>query len=87
MRKLVLLIASLTILTTGYSQSGKRDVSSAYNHYLNQYWDRAKSSIDKAITFEDTKNDAKTWLYRGNIYLQLASTQDPAYKSLCDNCA
>ncbi|MDD4000941.1 MAG: tetratricopeptide repeat protein [Bacilli bacterium] len=87
MRKLFFSLVILTISTTAFAQSGKKDVSSAYNHYLNRYWDRAKSSIDKAITFEDTKNDAKTWLYRGNIYLQIASTNDPNYQGLCDNCA
>ncbi|NLE64121.1 MAG: tetratricopeptide repeat protein [Bacteroidales bacterium] len=87
MRKLFFSLVILTVSTTAFTQSGKKDVSSAYNHYLNQYWDRAKSSIDKAITFEDTKNDAKTWMYRGNIYLQLASTNDPDYQGLCDNCA
>lgn len=88
MKKSVLIAVLVTILSMSYSQV--RELRNAYNHYINQYWDRAKLAIDKAAENDETKNDAKTWLYRGNIYLQLGYVQmDPKkkeYHGLCTNC-
>lgn len=65
-------------------------VNSAYTHYGNQYWDKAKRSIDAACLHPDTKDDAKTWMFRGNIYLMIANEQmskkpNPKYANLCEN--
>ncbi|MDY0014886.1 MAG: tetratricopeptide repeat protein [Bacteroidales bacterium] len=88
MKKSVLIIVLVTIFGMGYAQV--RELRNAYNHYINQYWDRAKSAIDKAAENDETKNDAKTWLYRGNIYLQLGYAQmnpkKKEYHGLCTNC-
>ncbi len=88
MKKFVFIIQLILILSMSFGQ--RKEVNNAYNHYSNQYWDRAKMAIDKAITHDETKNDAKTWLYRGNIYLQLGYAKlDPnmkRYHGLCDNC-
>jgi Flp pilus assembly protein TadD len=71
--------------------SGKRSLNDAYGAYSNGYYDKAKTAIDKCIEYDDTKADAKTWFYRGNIYLMIEamkSTKDSLrYKNLCDNCA
>lgn len=61
----------------------KTAVNSAYTHYGNQYWDKAKRSIDAACLHPDTKDDAKTWMYRGNIYLMIANNTNPRYSNLC----
>jgi tetratricopeptide (TPR) repeat protein len=67
-----------------YSQ--KKELNNAYNFYANEYYDRAQAAIDKAILNEETKNEAKTWMYRGNIYLQLSATKIKEYMGLCTNC-
>ena len=46
-------------------------VASAYNYLKNGQPQKAMVEIDKASQDEDTKNEAKTWFYKGNIYLQL----------------
>ncbi len=46
-------------------------VASAYNYLKSGMPEKAKVEIDKAILHESTKGEAKTWFYRGNIYLQL----------------
>jgi len=45
-------------------------VASAYNYLKNGQPQKAMVEIDKASQNEDTKNEAKTWFYKGNIYLQ-----------------
>jgi len=76
-----------------FAQSGKRSLNDAYSAYSNEYYDRAKTAIDQCITFDDTKADAKTWLYRGNIYLmiELQKTAKDSIRyrklNLCNDCA
>ncbi|HON19771.1 MAG TPA: tetratricopeptide repeat protein [Bacteroidales bacterium] len=88
MKKFVFTIGLVTLVTLSMAQ--RKELSNAYNHYSNKYWSRAKTAIDKAAEHEDTKNDARTWFYRGNIYLQIgyAKQENPnsEYKNLCDNC-
>ncbi|MCD4675827.1 MAG: tetratricopeptide repeat protein, partial [Desulfobacula sp.] len=38
--------------------------------------------IDKATVHEKTVNDARTWYYAGNIYLDIHRSQDEKYKNL-----
>ena len=54
----------------------KKEVNNAYNFYTNGYLDRAKNAIDKAILNDETAKEAKTWMYRGNIYLRLADIRE-----------
>src|SRR5690606_3444004 len=44
----------------------------------------AKDIIDAATTYEKTKDDGKTWYYRGLIYAALDTTSNPEYQSLAD---
>ena len=82
------------LVIVAWSASGvfaqKSAVNSAYTHYGNQYWDKAKRYIDMACVHPDTKDDAKTWMFRGNIYLMIANEQtsakpNPKYANLCEN--
>ena len=90
--KKIFFIVTLAFATI-FAYAQKSDVNSAYNHYTNGYLDRAKAAIDKATQHDVTKNEAKTWLYCGNIYLRLAEANsneksaDREYRKLCDNCA
>ncbi len=83
MKKIATLVAVLLAVTSLSAQ--KTAVNSAYTHYGNEYWDKAKRAIDMAIENPETKDDAKTWMYRGNIYLMIANTKVERYKNLCDN--
>jgi tetratricopeptide (TPR) repeat protein len=84
MRRLLILIGlSLLISIGGYSQSSKR--TSAYMYMQNGQLDKAKESIDEAVQHEKTMTDAKTWLYRGEIYYEIARSPLEIYKNLDAN--
>jgi tetratricopeptide (TPR) repeat protein len=77
MRK-VLVIAAALLVSSGAAFAQKNKVTTAYNA-LNSYnkakdpadLQKAKTNIDDASVHADTKDDAKTWYYRGNVYLAL----------------
>jgi tetratricopeptide (TPR) repeat protein len=56
--------------------------TSAYNYLKKGELAKAKEYIDKAVAHEKTMNDAKTWFYYGNTYVQIATTEDEAFKNL-----
>ena len=81
MKKIAILLSiSLLIGLGGYAQKNKR--TSAYMYNKNMQYDKAKQAIDEAIQHEKTINDAKTWMYRGEIYYNIAVSEDPAVKEL-----
>jgi len=80
MKKTVMLISFAFILLSGFAQ--KSAVVSAYNYHRDGKLDKAKEYIDKAITNEKTMNDAKTWFYRGNIYIDIYRSTNEEYRSL-----
>ena len=84
MKKSVILLAA-AILVSGFMYAQKRNVVSAYNYLRKDKLEKAKEAIDPAIEHEKTKDDAKTWLYYGNIYLSLSQTDDEEFKNLDDN--
>lgn len=90
MKKVIFMGVFLSLAGIAGAQSGKRALQNAYQNYSNQYYDKAKTAIDECITYEDTKADAKTWFYRGNIYLMVEFSKSKKdsnrYKNLCDNC-
>ena len=47
--------------------------------------DDAKNQIDKAITNEKQAAKASTWIYRGDIYRDIANSQLPIYSALDTN--
>ena len=47
--------------------------------------DKAKSAIDEACVHEKTSSKAKTWFYKGDIYMDIYTSENPAYKNLADN--
>ena len=55
--------------STILAQSNK--VASAFQYLKDEQPELAKPEIDAACQHDNTKNLAKTWFYRGNIYLQL----------------
>ena len=83
MKKLMILLVTVILVTGLNAQNSKR--TSAFNYFKNNKLDKAKEFIDPCITHEKTMNVAKTWYYRGNIYLQIALSDNPEYQSLDTN--
>ena len=86
MKKLAILISfSLLFVLGGFAQKNKR--TSAYMYNNNGEYAKAQESIDQAIKHDKTINDAKTWLYRGEIYYNIAVSEDPEIKALATDAA
>ncbi|NQT76277.1 MAG: tetratricopeptide repeat protein [Bacteroidetes bacterium] len=83
MKKMIILLIAAFIVTGLSAQNNKR--TSAFNYFKNGKLDKAKEYIDPTITHPKTMNVAKTWYYRGNIYLQIARSDNPEYKALDQN--
>lgn len=85
MRKITLIVALIGLSIAANAQSVK--LQSAISDLRNGRLNKAKANIDAAAEHEDTKNDPKTWIYRGLIYCQLGAPDvKDKYKGLCDNC-
>lgn len=76
--KKVLVLAAAVTLSLGVLNAQKNKVTTAYNAkqaYARDHdpadLQKAKTNIDDASIHPDTKDDAKTWFYRGDIYLAL----------------
>jgi Tfp pilus assembly protein PilF len=79
MKKIILILAIWVMTAAAYSQAV---VVSAFNYHREGKLDKAKASIDKAITDPKAVLSAKTWFYRGNIYIDISRSQDSVYKKL-----
>ncbi|HOY32678.1 MAG TPA: tetratricopeptide repeat protein [Bacteroidales bacterium] len=83
MKKLAFFV--LAVLFTGITFAQNTKVVSAYNYLRNGQLDKAKLNIDEACANDQTKGQAKTWFYCGNIYLSISLTQEAKYKALDSN--
>lgn len=89
MKRFIMLALLLATGSAAFAQ--KAQVVSAWNYLKNNELANAKTAIDKAAADESTSGQAKTWVYRGNVYIAIAvdSTKqvndpnalDEAYKS------
>lgn len=81
MKKIILLTAlSLVFAMPSYAQ--KRNRTEAYLALQKGKLKEAKEAIDQAVKNPKTINDAKTWLYYGEIYYNLSTTMLPMYQKL-----
>ncbi len=81
MKKIILLTAlSLTMVMSGFAQ--KRERTDAYLALQKGKLKEAKAAIDQAVKNPKTINDAKTWLYYGEIYYKISTSMLPAYRKL-----
>jgi Tfp pilus assembly protein PilF len=80
MKKLVLLTLLFFTAAIGFSQ--KNMVVSAFNYHKSGKLDKAKEAIDKATVHPKTIVMAKTWYYRGNIYIDIYNSTNEEYKKL-----
>ena len=75
------MIVALVALAFG-ANAQSVNVQSAISDLRKNYLDRAKSEIDLATVHENTKDDPKTWCYRGMIYSQIGGAiLDPKTKA------
>ncbi len=86
MKKLLILLGlSLLISFGSYAQKNKR--TSAYMYNKNKQFDKAIEAIDEAVKHPKTEKDAKTWMYRGIIYYNVANDTAPEVNELAPNAA
>ena len=67
MKKIKLLLVIIVIASTVSAQNSA--VNNAFNYLRKGKIANAKDAIDAASEHPDTKDLAKTWFYKGNIYL------------------
>ncbi len=86
MKKLLILLGlSLLISFGGFAQKNKR--TSAYMYNKNAQYAKAKEAIDEAVKHPKTEKDAKTWMYRGIIYFNIAKDTSAVVNNLAPNAA
>lgn len=83
MKKMSLLLA-FCLLTAMVSAQNKR-VIDAFNNLRKGNIEKAKIAIDEASEDSETKEWAKTWFYRGNIYLAISASTDIEVSALDSN--
>lgn len=89
MKKYSVIFVLILMSILGFSQlvfSQKSKVTSAWSYLKDGYLDDAKKAIDQAEAHQQTNNWYKTYYYKGQIYQDIGVTQNPKYKSLCNNC-
>ncbi len=80
MKQLLIPFLSVLLIGQAYGQSDR--VTSAWNNLKYNELEKALNNLKKASKYEDTKEEAKTWLYLGHTYYSIDTTQKKAFKSL-----
>lgn len=83
MKKLAIVITILALYVSGYAQSSK--INNAFQDYRRGKIAKALEAIEEAAVHPETKDQARTWFYRGNIYYKIAASTDPAINTLKEN--
>lgn len=84
MKRLFIILLAVTVSFAGYSQK-KPKINKANRARETGDLAEAKEIIDAATEHEKTKDDPKTWYYRGLIYATIDTTSNEQYSSLSDN--
>ncbi|MEI7498844.1 MAG: hypothetical protein WCK84_00240 [Bacteroidota bacterium] len=80
MKKFALLLVLVTSITIAFGQKNVRQTAS--NYLKDGKLDKAMEAINNCILDPSTAQDAKAWLIRGNIYLEIANSVDEKFKIL-----
>lgn len=80
MKKLFIIIAVMALSTEMFAQSTK--INNAFQDYRRGRIARALEAIEEAAVHPDTKDQARTWFYRGNIFLTIALSDKADVSSL-----
>ncbi|MDD4575187.1 MAG: tetratricopeptide repeat protein [Bacteroidales bacterium] len=83
MKKILIIIAILALSTASFAQSTK--INNAFQDYRRGRISRALEAIEDAAVHPDTKDQARTWFYRGNIFLTISLSDKADVKALSDN--
>ncbi len=84
MRRNILILLSMVIGLAAYGQK-KPKINKANSLRESGDLAEAKSIIDDATTHEKTKDNGKTWYYRGLIYATIDTTSNEQYAALKEN--
>ena len=76
------LVALLGLLTIGQAFGQSDLVTSAWNNLKYNELEKALENLKQASKHEDTKDEAKTWLYLGHTYYSLDTTTNENFKGL-----
>jgi tetratricopeptide (TPR) repeat protein len=82
MKRLTFLVLMLAAFSLQAQKQAKPNLNKALKLFQDGKLDEAKQMIDDATTYEKTKDDGKTWYYRGLIYAALDTTTNEKYKAL-----
>ncbi len=78
---MLLVAGSFSAMAQGSKvQSAITNIKPEYNQL-----DKAKEAIEAAILHEKTKDQAKTWKVRGDVYKAIAGTKNANFKALSEN--
>ena len=89
MKKKILSIMFVAAMagSAAFGQASK--VTSAWNYLKFNELDKAKDAIETAAASESTKDEAKTWYYRGKVYTAIYVSQNdpkkPQFRNLTNN--
>lgn len=84
MKRFYIIAMALILSFGGYAQK-KPKINKANQAREEGDLATAKEIIDAAIEHEKTRDDGKTWYYRGLIYATIDTTSNEQYSSLSDN--
>ncbi len=82
MKKFIIIIAILALSSGMYAQS--TTINNAFQDYRRGRIAKALQAIEEAAVHPDTKGQARTWFYRGNIFLTIAISDKEEIKTLSD---
>lgn len=82
MKKLVTLVIFCLIVMGVYAQNSAVNKASQFKE--NGELMKAKEQIDLATAHEKTRDKAKTWFTKGEVYDAIALSEDPEYKDMQD---
>ena len=82
MNKLNFLLVAILLVIAKTGQGQSKNVTNAWNYNQFKEYDKAKVAIDEASVHEGTKDEPKTWLYRGDTYKGLATSNKPEFQKL-----
>lgn len=80
MKKMVLMLAGVLMLSVGYAQKG--NINKAQTLLDKGDVAGAKAEIDVATTIDKNIEKSRTWLIKGKIYKEIAVSEDPAINGL-----
>ena len=70
MKKTLVLFALIMLVSGAFAQF-KKDKNAAYSAWNKNDLSKAKDAVDRAVAYPEAATDAKVWMYKGNIYLDI----------------